>query len=79
LLLSGAGGTTAAGAAAAGTTAAGAAARDALLLRAGLGLLYVAAALTASSAVPYVRAAWPVLAAGKAKGPPAGSAAGKES
>ena len=42
------------------------AATDTLLRRAGLNLLYVAALLTASSAVPYVRTAWPVLTAGKA-------------
>jgi len=46
------------------------AATDTLLRRAGLNLLYLAAALTASSAVPYVRTAWPVLVAGKPGIPP---------
>ena len=31
------------------------------LQKAGIGLLYTAAALTAASAVPYCRTAWPVL------------------
>ena len=38
--------------------------RDMTLQRAGLALLYAAAALTVSSAVPYMRAAWPVLTRG---------------
>ena len=37
---------------------------DMALQRVGLVLLYAAAALTASSAVPYLRAAWPVLTRG---------------
>lgn len=38
---------------------------DTALQRAGLALLYAAAALTVTSAVPYVRNAWPVLTRGR--------------
>ena len=49
----------------AGAPAAARSAADTALQRTGVGLLYVATALTATSAVPYVRMAWPVLTAGK--------------
>ena len=49
----------------AATICAARSAADTALQRTGVGLLYVATALTATSAVPYVRMAWPVLTAGK--------------